>query len=289
MGATTLTRDAACSVIEVMGTVVSVDIRQVGLPLPKVADALDAVADWLQWVDQTFSTYRPDSEISRLGRAELTLADCDPRVAAVLQACAEAHATTDGNFVAVLGGRIDPTGLVKGWAAQEASQLLRNAGLSHHAIGAGGDVVCSGGPSPGQPWRIGIANPIDPTRLCTTVAVRDAAVATSGVAEKGHHVLDPHTGRPARGLLSATVVGADLTYADAYATAALAAGRSDAAWMERVDGYELLTIAEDGQLRWSEGFPAVLPATARRDRAADPRRPSPLGAAAAPGLRRAGC
>jgi thiamine biosynthesis lipoprotein ApbE len=73
-------------------------------------------------------------------------------------------------------------------------------------------------------WRIGIADPLHPGRLALVVAGRDFAVATSGIAERGAHIIDPHTGRPAAGLASITVVGARLAEADAYATAAFRHG-----------------------------------------------------------------
>jgi thiamine biosynthesis lipoprotein len=83
-------------------------------------------------------------------------------------------------------------------------------------------------------------------------------VATSGVYERGSHVLDPFTGHPASGLRSVTVVaagpGADLGTADAYATAALAMGERGVDWLGRVDGYAWTVVTDDGRLISSEGF-----------------------------------
>ncbi len=243
--------------IEVMGTVVTLDVRRPAVDAGRTEQAFDAVERWLRSVDETFSTYRPDSPVSRLRRGEIALADCDPDVATVLGLCADATTRTDGYFSAMADGQLDPTGLVKGWAAQRGVELLRAAGLTDFAVNAGGDVACAGEPEPGKPWRVGVADPHRRGSLVTVVSVRDAAVATSAVNERGLHVLDPHTGRPATTVASVTVVGPDLTEADAYATAGLAGPSPVLAWLDRAPGYEALTVAADGSLWWSPGFPAV--------------------------------
>ncbi len=246
---------ASRQVVEVMGTVVSLAVTHHRVPAdhgPGVAAALAGAVDELHRADAIFSTYRRQSEISRLRRGELTLAECSPCVGEVLTACQRAQDMTDGAFTARWDGSIDPTGLVKGWAAQRASAALRRAGFFDHAVGAGGDVVCAGRSGPGRCWQIGVADPHRPRALVAVVEVGDGAVATSGTAERGAHVVDPRTGSPARGLVSATVVGPDLTLADALATAAVAGGRADAPWMRALRGYELLTVDEAGR-RWATG------------------------------------
>lgn len=234
-------------VINVMGTVVSIRATQVDLPQGEVAAVFDAVEHWLAWVDRTFSTYRPDSQISRLGRGELKLENCHRHVVAVLGTCASMRATTDGYFAACINGRLDPSAYVKGWAAQRASTMLGDAGLVNHAISAGGDVVCAGFRSPGEPWRVGVTDPHDPGNLLVVIRVTDAGVATSGTAERGAHVVDPHTGRRALALASVTVVGPDLGAADAYATAVLASGCARPSWFDRLAGYESLTVTAAGK------------------------------------------
>jgi thiamine biosynthesis lipoprotein len=111
-----------------------------------------------------------------------------------------------------------------------------------------------GRPAAQELWAVGLADPRDRTRLLTTVRVADAAVATSGVAERGRHVLDPFTGRPAEGLLSVSVVGPDIVTADAYATAALAMGRAAVAWLDGLDGYAGLAVADDATVSATSGW-----------------------------------
>jgi FAD:protein FMN transferase len=200
-------------------------------------EAAEAVFAWLRRVDALFSTYRPDSEVSRLDRRELALGDADPLVQEALERCERLRLETGGYFDARAGGRLDPSGCVKGWAVERGAALLEARGERRFCVSAGGDLVARGGP-----WRVGVRHPRRRHRLAAALTVNDAAVATSGVYERGAHVLDPHTGRPARGARSVTVVGPHLGTADAYATAAFAMGAAGPAWTAGLDGYEAMTV-----------------------------------------------
>ena len=247
-----------------MGTVVTLDIRHNG-PGDHPGDPGPAVGRafaWLHQVDATFSTYRWDSEISRLERGDLDLAAASPEVRAVLGQCEDLRARTRGYFDArAVGGALDPSGLVKGWAAQHASAILRASGVRRHCLNAGGDVVVCGGTAQ-HPWRVGIVHPLHPDALTTVVEIQEGAVATSGTAERGHHVYDPHTQRPATALASVTVAGPSLTLADAYATAALAMGLQAPGWLAGLaaaEGYEAYVIDAGGFAWWTPGFAARAP------------------------------
>ncbi|MEV5407812.1 FAD:protein FMN transferase [Thermopolyspora sp. NPDC052614] len=239
----------------VMGTVFSFDVREdPGVDPGVVERALaDAVA-WLHQVDATFSTYRPGSVISRLGRGELDLADCPPDVADVLDRCAAAETRTGGYFTMTPGGALDPSAMVKGWAIERASQILLKAGLVRHSVNGGGDVRLRGEPEPGRPWRVGVAHPLRPGRLAAVITGRDLAVATSGTAERGAHIVDPHTGRPPTALASITLVGADMTETDSMATAAFAMGEAAREWVEDQDGLEALAVTATGHTWRTSGF-----------------------------------
>lgn len=238
-----------------MGTVFSIDVRGSG----DWHDAIAEVVAWLHRVDTVFSTYQPGSDISRLQRRELRLDDADPLILEVLDLCARVQAETHGYFTAMPEGKLDPTGLVKGWAIERASDVLRAHGSANHAVNGGGDVQLAGESSPGQPWRVGIADPRARDRLVAAVAGTDFAVATSGTAERGLHMIDPFTGEPpGPGFLSATVVGPSLTRADAYATAAFVMGPHALQWADGCDGFETLLVADDGRLVASSGWHAWL-------------------------------
>jgi thiamine biosynthesis lipoprotein len=167
----------------------------------------------------------------------------------VLERCEALRSQTGGYFDARYAGALDPSGYVKGWAAERAAQLLEARGATELCVDAAGDVVVRGGP-----WRVGIRHPVRRDRLCAVLEVTDAAVATSGAYERGDHILDPHTGRPPRGTLSVTVVGPDLGAADAYATAAFAMGSGAAAWTAGLAAYEALTVTEGDRMLSTPGM-----------------------------------
>jgi FAD:protein FMN transferase len=233
-----------------MGTVFSFDV-------PAAAGAvLPAVLRWLHWVDATFSTYREDSDVSRFGRGEAELSACAPELAEVIGACAAIRAASGGYFTDRPDGRFDPSGLVKGWSIEHAATMLTAVGQFSHSVNGAGDVQCTGEPEPGRPWRIGIADPLCPQALAAVVSGRDFAVATSGIAERGPHIVNPHTGQPATGLASVTVVGPRVSMADAYATAAFAMGPAARDWVESLEGYEAFAVSPKGDRWQTSGFAA---------------------------------
>ena len=236
-----------------MGMPIVVDVRDEEVE----EDTLEAVFDWLRWVDATFSTYREDSEISRLDRGELAVADAHDDVRRVLDRCEELREETRGSFDARATGRLDPSGLVKGWAVDSGADILHGAGLRNFALNAGGDMRLSGRAVPELTWRVGIQHPLDRARVAAVVEANDLAVATSGAYARGDHVVEPHTGRPPHGVLSVTVVGPELATADAYATAALAMGpHAGPHWTARLRGYEAMTILADETVLTTGGFPS---------------------------------
>src|SRR5215207_8487570 len=217
-----------------------------GMPVTVRCDrGAERVFAWLRWVDATFSTYREDSEIRRIDRGELRVADAHPAVQEVLARCEWLRRQTGGYFDARAGGALDPSGLVKGWAVDRAAALLRGPSC----IDAGGDVLVRGGP-----WRVGVRHPARRDALAAVLALTDAAVATSGAYERGAHVLDPVGGGPASGALSVTVVGRSLGTVDAYATATFAMGRRAPEWTARLSGCEAMTVLDDGQVLTTHGL-----------------------------------
>jgi thiamine biosynthesis lipoprotein len=250
-----------------MGTVFSLDVRGGHRP-DDVEPALDAAEDELRAADAMFSTYRPDSWISRLGRRAVRPADLPPQVREVLALCAEVEGLTEGLFTARWrgDGTLDPTGLVKGWAAERAGRALLERGVTDHCVNAAGDVVLSGRPAPDRHWTVGIADPRRPGALLGVVdtgGLGARAVATSGIAERGPHIRDPRDGRSADGVLSATIVGADLTLADGLATALVVAGPDGAGLLARWRelGWTGFLLTAAGELHDPDGILAPCPAT----------------------------
>lgn len=230
-----------------MGTAVTVEIRDRAVPRRALARAFR----WLRWVDRTFSTYVPGSEIGRLNAGTLARADAHPLVRDVLARCEALRVETDGFFdmCAADGATVDPSGLVKGWAVDEAFGILARAGARRLCIEAGGDVRVAGGG-----WRVGVRHPLQRGRCAAVLVLDDGAVATSGHYERGAHVIDPITRRPPLGTLSVTLVDRTLACADAYATAAFAMGRRGPAWSARLMA---MTILQDAEVVVTPSFDAL--------------------------------
>jgi thiamine biosynthesis lipoprotein len=236
----------------VMGTAVSFDVRG-GTP-----EAVAEACAILHRADAVFSTWEPDSPMSRLRRGELSVGDAPDEIAEVLDVCAEARRMSGGWFDPWrMPGGVDPTGLVKGWAAQRAAEALRDAGAEAAMVNAAGDIVTFGEPEPGRPWRLGIRDPRKPDAIAWVVAARDGGLATSAAYERGDHVLDPHTGAPARAALSATVAGPDLTLADALATGLFAAGTAGLELIDMLPGYSALLVEPGGEACLTDDFPLL--------------------------------
>ncbi|KOG30072.1 thiamine biosynthesis protein [Streptomyces resistomycificus] len=246
---------------EVMGTVFSFDVR--GGDPEAVHSALREAVAGLHRVDAVFSTYRDESQISRLARGELSVEECDPMVAEVLELGAEAERASDHWFSMRYEGRLDPTGIVKGWAVERAARRMAEAGASGVSVNGGGDVQLLGVPGPQRPWRIGVSDPLRPGGLAAVVSAAGAAelaVATSGTAERGAHIVDPRTGRSAvTDLVAVTVVTPSLTWADCWATAAFAMGsREGLSWLESLPDVEALLITAGDEVRCTQGLASRL-------------------------------
>jgi thiamine biosynthesis lipoprotein len=238
---------------EAMGMPVTVNV------VANVADpgALDEVFADFQLLDNMFSPFIKTSEVSRINRGELAPEEAGQLAAQVMNLCRQYERATDGYFSAWIGGRFDPSGLVKGWAIDRACSILDRHDLRDFYVDAGGDVQTRGLGDAGRPWRVGIRHPVERDKLACVVLVSGSAVATSGTYEKGDHIINPHTGEPAAALLSFTVVGPDILQADVFATAAFAMGMAGLDFIRKTQGYEAFAI--DRQLRtWSTpGFGAL--------------------------------
>jgi thiamine biosynthesis lipoprotein len=231
----------------VMGFPVSLRVDDEDVP----EEAADAVFAWLREADARFSPFKPDSEVCRLDRGEVS--DPSTELREVLDLCEEYRLATGGAFDVRLPGRgLDPCAVVKGWAVQRAAELLTAAGARRFCLNAGGDVVAAGGP-----WRVGVRHPEHADRLCTVLEVTDGAVATSARYERGDHIIDGRTGRPATGLLSMTVVASSLTEADTVATAAFALGAEGIEWAAAREGCEVFAVDAGRRVSRTAGFPVA--------------------------------
>ena len=215
--------------IPVWGTILYIEASSTTVDRAAIDAAIEDVKNFVHEVDNAFSTYKEGSFISRLRRGEIEIGQCPRDVQDVWDACANAKYLSDGAFDpwAVTGG-FDPSGYVKGWAADRVAQILVAAGCGHVQVNAAGDLALRGGNllDSGQvePWKIGVVNPDDRQEVLRVFEIWDGAIATSGTYERGAHITDPHTGLIAIGAKSATVVGPDGGLCDAMATALMVTG-----------------------------------------------------------------
>jgi FAD:protein FMN transferase len=244
---------------QIMGMPISIHLR--GPDLDSVEPAVAAVFAELRHIDAVFSPYRDDSELSRVERGELSLADANPLLAEVRALCEQALLRTHGWFdpnglpdPRTSEPRYDPSGLVKGWAVQRAARHLASRHGYGWCLNAGGDVLVHA-PADQPAWRVGIEDPRDPSRVLRAVALRTGAVATSGSAHRGGHIIDPRRGQPAGAVRAVTVIGPELLWSDVYATAMAAQGPTALAWLDRLDGYAALVVTPDGRLLASSCWP----------------------------------
>ena len=219
--------------------------------------ALDAVFDDFTLLDRTFSPYLAGSAVSRINRAELQLEDAGQLVDQAVNLCRLYEHATNGYFSAWIDGRFDPSGLVKGWAIDRSCSILDGYGYRDYFVDAGGDVQTRGLNAERTPWRVGIRHPVERGKVARVIRASGLAVATSGTYEKGEHILDPHTGKPAGAWLSFTVVGPDILQADVYATACFAMGVLGLDFISRVAGYEAYAIDLRLRATFTEGFDAL--------------------------------
>lgn len=251
-------------VAQIMGLPVSIHLRGPHARGLTAAAAVERAFDALRADDAMFSTWKPDSPVSRIRDGRDQLSDAHPRIRHVAALCELAAHRTGGAFCAWLPGpdsrpRFDPTGLVKGWAVEQALDGLvrRLDELGDHdvLINAGGDLAVHCRRADTPDWVIAVEDPRDQRRTLQRLELRTGAVATSGTAARGQHITDPGTGAPATELLSATVVGPSLTWADVYATAAFVLGQRGLGWLATRQGHAGILIGHDGTVTTVKALP----------------------------------
>lgn len=233
---------------QIMGMPISIHLRGEDVDSPMVARVVEDAFELLREADRLFSTYQADSEVSRIRRGELDAEHADPLVQQVVALCRQAGELTKGAFTDQLPDdqgvlRFDPTGLVKGWAADRAANRLAELSGLSFCLNAGGDVVVGGKDGSGALWRVGIEDPRDRSRVAQVVELHHGGVATSGTAARGAHLYDPHAQTFVGRAGSVTVVGPSLMWADVWATALFVGPKAlMLRFSEVADGYRVISL-----------------------------------------------
>lgn len=222
-------------------------------------EAMNAVYDYFRYIDDTFSVFKESSEITAINTGKLAPREYSDDMTTVLALCEKTKQETNGFFDIKRGDKLDPSGLVKGWAIGKASQLLQTMGVSNFYIDAGGDIQTLGLNGSRNPWTIGIRNPFNRGQIVKALVIRDKGVATSGTSIRGNHIYNPHTkNSEIPNIVSLTVIGPNIYEADRFATAAFAMGETGIAFIEKLPDFEAYMIDEDGLATYTSGFPAYV-------------------------------
>jgi FAD:protein FMN transferase len=238
---------------DLMGMPITIEI--VGA---KDAALIDRGFAYLAQVDRRFSTYRPDSEISKINGNATLPGQYSSEMREVFAMASLTRAETQGYFdIRRPDGTLDPSGIVKGWAIRNTARLLAEHGATDFYVDAGGDVQSVGRNNDGEEWRAGIRNPFKPAEHVKTIFPRGKGVATSGTYVRGQHIYNPHNpSEPITEVVSLTVIGDDVLEADRFATAAFAMGVAGIRFVDERLGLEGYQIDAAGIATMTSGFEA---------------------------------
>lgn len=192
-------------------------------------------------IDERFSPYKKTSEVSRFQRGKITEVQLSDELKYVIKECKKAESDTNGYFSAWAAGIFDPSGFVKGWAIAEAGKIIKAQGYETYCIGAGGDILASSDSK--KVWNIGIQDPTEKGKILNKLSISNGVVATSGNYERGTHITNPKTKKPANELLSVTIIGPDIIRADILATACFAMGQKAESFMKLQKDYQAVIVS----------------------------------------------
>jgi thiamine biosynthesis lipoprotein len=222
------------------------------------SESIDKVFQYLDYVDRKFSFFRPDSEVSAINRGgdEWPAEKWSDDMKLVMALSEKTKNETDGFFdIRRSDGRIDPSGLVKGWMIYNSAEILKADGYKNFYIDIGGDIQTYGKNKDGMDWRIGIRHPFQKDKIVKVISGENLAVATSGTYERGKHIYNPKTGKTAESdIASISIIGPNVYEADRFATAAFAMGREGINFIASLLGFEGMMIDNDGVATMTDGF-----------------------------------
>jgi thiamine biosynthesis lipoprotein ApbE len=196
------------------------------------------------------STYDPASEIARVERSG---GPRSPELSRVLSDYRHWESRTAGAISLTpknSGWNVDALG--KAYILESAKYAALVPGVDGVLLNIGGDIVSTGS------WRIAVADPFRPhenAATLTDVLIKDEAVATSGISERGRHIVDPRTGAVTRGVRSATVIAPDCITANALATAlCVVEPQQGIEMIASTPGAQALVVSDNGSELRSPGF-----------------------------------
>lgn len=238
----------------IMGTPVIVEIKNEEAR----HELFDEVFDYFRYVDGKFSTYKDTSEITAINNKKIRKEDMSDDMKTVFELSEETKKLTNGYFdIVTPAGKYDTSGLVKGWAIFNASNILKNHGIKNFFVEAGGDIQTYGTNENDEPWCVGIQNPFSEKKevIKKVYLCKDEGIATSGNYVRGNHIYNPKDKNDSLSdIVSITVIGPNIFEADRYATAAFAMGKNGIFFLENLEGFEGYSIDKNGKATMTRGF-----------------------------------
>jgi thiamine biosynthesis lipoprotein len=255
----------------IMGMPITVEIVDKAKSEKQKVNGVEEIIDYFRGVDERFSTYKETSEISLINAGKIALEQYSETVKEIFRLAEQTKKETDGYFDIQRNGTIDPSGIVKGWAIQQAADLLKQRGFTNFYIDAGGDIQVSGRNKEGKQWTVGIRNPFNKQEIVKALRIEEEGVATSGTYIRGEHIYNPRKKIPDLSLVkqagslrppvrddnrvvSLTVIGPNVYEADRFATAAFAMGEKGIQFIESRDGLEGYMIDKNGIATMTTGL-----------------------------------
>lgn len=217
---------------------------------------VDDVYNYFQYIDNKFSVYKKDSEISKINRGEIQNLNFSSDMQQIFLLAEQTKQMTDGYFdIRNNSGLLDPSGIVKGWSIYKASKIIRDAGYNNFYINAGGDVEVGGLNEKNEKWKIGIENPFKQGEIVKTVYLTNCGIATSGTYIRGQHIYNPNSrDESIEEIKSLTVIGPNVYEADRFATPAFAMGSYGINFIEKQKDLEGYIIDNKGLATMTSGF-----------------------------------
>lgn len=158
--------------------------------------------------------------------------------------------------------KIDLGGIAKGYAVKRCLAILKNAGVAHGLVSAGGDTGLLGDRR-GRPWVVGIKHPRAENKTAVHIPLENEAISTSGDYERYfiengvryHHIINPKTGDSARKVVSVSIIGKNPTYVDALSTTIFVMGLSKGlALINKLSDFEAIIIDNKQRMHFSTGL-----------------------------------
>jgi thiamine biosynthesis lipoprotein len=208
---------------------------------------IEKVFEYFRSIDAKYSPFKNDSEVAKLNRGEKV----SDEMQEILRLAQDLKDQTGGYFdVNRPDGKIDPSGIVKGWAIGNAAKILKDLGYKRFYVDAGGDAEIVG-----RNWSWGIRNPFNVRENVKILKLSNCGIATSGIYERGQHIYDP-VGKKNEitDIVSMTVIGPNVFEADKFSTPAFAMGKRGIEFVEKQKNLEGYMIDRNGIATMTTGF-----------------------------------